>query len=1174
MSSPKGLLSVAVGVAIASALVPLHASAAVNGYLAFTEYPTASSPYDIVTGPDSKLWWTDYGDHIVQADPTTGMALNTYLSTGCRSAGIAVGSDQNLWVACSLSDQLLRVTTGGTITPYPLKARVGGDAPQFMTTAKDGNLWFTESAAGYIGNINVSTGSITEYAVPTAGAAPMAITLSEGGDAWFTEPNANKIGQVHTLGIYLGTMTEYPVPTANSRPFGITQGPDGSVYFTETNGNNIGRLTVCSICPPADTGHIDEFPIPTASSGPQMITIGPDANFWFTEFQANKIGSMNFATRSFTESSVPTIGSNPLGVATGPDGNLWFAEQHGNSIAKLGTRHNALTLDKTAIGFGNVLFGTTTAPQRVTLTNNGPDPANFASAVITGGSPSFSIVANTCNVAVASGSSCYVDVTWTPSTTYYQSLGNIEFKTWSGATGRPDQQTLNVGLAGKGVYVTCGWAAIKADLTSPQIVGSVVTFSATSSGCTHPNPLFRFDLGGPLSGAGCSLPVGSYSTSATLVWNTAGCKPGVYVIGVRVRDTSSTSTSGYDVAAQMTFALFFPQCSSSNIAGDVASPQAVATIVTFTATSVGCTSPLYQWWVRDLAGTWSIAAGHDFAHSSVTFAWNTATLAAGTYQIGVWAKQAGSAASYDAFSIVSYTLGVASCRAVSLGTSSTSPQATGGSITLTPTTSGCSNPAYRFWVRDSAGAWHVVQDYGVGATYTWNSGSTPVNTTSAGTFLLGVWARQPGSTNSYDAFAFITFSLTSGATCTVNIAADKASPQTQGASATWTATANGCLKTPLAYQFWVNAPGGTWAIVQPYGAGNTYVWTGAVAGTYQVGVWIKQAGSTAAYDNFALTTFTLTPTSSPQVCSSVNVSAAPASPSKAGTTVVFTVSATTGCSSPRYRWWVLDPYGNWQIEQDYATIPGSSFTWYTTNWGRATVEIGVWALQAGSSASYEAYSLFTYTLTAADVCSSVNITPNMTSPQTPGTTITFTATAFDCSAPEFQFSAAGQALQAYGSANSFIWSTTGLGPSTYTIEVWVRQAGSGAIPYEAFGQTTFTLQLLGTPCTTLALWPSSGTVNTIASQPPQPQGTRIVWQINSGGCSNVEYKFVLQPTWPVYPNIVDTPWGPGTSLVLNTATLPIGIYFLWAYAQQAGWAACVACAHLGDVVAVATFEVI
>jgi hypothetical protein len=643
-----------------------------------------------------------------------------------------------------------------------------------------------------------------------------------------------------------------------------------------------------------------------------------------------------------------------------------------------------------------------------------------------------------------------------------------------------------------------------------------------------------------------------------------------------VRDISSTSSFGYDASAQMTFALFFPQCSSSNIAGDVASPQAVATIVTFTATSVGCTSPLYQWWVRDLAGTWSIAAGHDFAHSSVTFAWNTATLAAGTYQIGVWAKQAGSAASYDAYTISSYTLSVTNCAAVNLATSSTSPQATGASITLTPTANGCSSPTYRFWVRDSAGTWHVVQDYGVGGTYAWNAGSTPVNTTATGTFLLGVWARQPGSVNSYDAFAFITFSLTSGATCTVNIAADKASPQTEGVSATWTATANGCLKAPLAYQFWVNPPGGTWAIVQPYGAGNTYGWTGAVAGTYQVGVWIKQAGSTASYDNFALTTFTLRPNSSPQVCSSVDVSAAPASPAKVGTTVVFTVSGTTGCSSPRYRWWVLDGFGNWNIEQDYATIPGSTFIWTDASnvqgrWG--TWQIGVWVRQAGSNASYEAYSLFTYTVTPPDVCSSVNITPNLTSPQAPGATITFTATAFDCSAPEFQFSVPGQSLPPYGSANSVTWNTAGLGPGTYRVDVSVRQAGSGAFP-QASSMVDFTFQLPGMPCTTLALWPSSGTVNTIASQPPQPQGTQIVWQINSGGCSSVEYKFVVQPTWPVYPNFVDTPWGPATSFVLNTATLPVGFYFVGAYAEQAGWGACVACARLGDVVAVATFEVI
>lgn len=44
----------------------------------------------------------------------------------------------------------------------------------------------------------------------------------------------NKIGRITTS----GSITEFPVPTPVARADGITAGPDGAVYFTESPGNN------------------------------------------------------------------------------------------------------------------------------------------------------------------------------------------------------------------------------------------------------------------------------------------------------------------------------------------------------------------------------------------------------------------------------------------------------------------------------------------------------------------------------------------------------------------------------------------------------------------------------------------------------------------------------------------------------------------------------------------------------------------------------------------------------------------------------------------------------------------------------------------------------------------------------------------------------------------------
>jgi len=1140
---------------LALLVVPLQASAALNGYGVVTQYAVASaagSPAGIVTGPDGNIWYIANGASgatLVKADPSTGLALSSQvLYSGCSATHITVGPGQSLWVGivciappAPASIYLNQITTAGAVAAFnlPSSAALSG-GPGFMSAGPNEydstghlqkNVWFTEPDRTAVARLSPITGNVTEFALPSGG-RPTGIALGSDDNFWFTEPNLNQIGRI-TLS---GSITEYPLPTANSNPFDLVTGPDGNLYFTESN-NKLGRITT--------SGAITEFALTTQAS---RIKVGPDGNLWFSESAANKIGSMTVAG-IVQEVSVPTASSGVRDLATGPDGNVWFTETTANQIAKVGARHNALVLDKTAVGFGSVPIATTPPVQRVTLTNIGPDSlTGFTPTVSTtvSTSGSFSLAVDTCHPGpIAAGSSCYADVGFSPAAVGTAATGLLVFKIDSGLA---TEQSLTVGLAATVVSDACKFTAISTDVASPQSIGTTVTLSAVSTGCPHTSPLYSFFRRSP---DGVWSTVQSFTAATSFVWDTTGYTAGTYLIRVWAKDVNSL-TATYDAFDTRTFTLTVPRCLATNLASDVASPEAVGTTINFTATSSGCPLPQYQWWVLDLSGHWSIATGHDFAHSSNTFAWNTAGLAEGTYQVGVWAKEVGSDASYDAYSIVTYTLTATHCSAVNLATSAASPQGTGSAITLTPVAVGCPGAQFRFWVRDAAGTWHIVQDYGIGGTYTWSGSSTPVSTNSAGTFLVGVWARQPGSMNSYDAFAFSTYSLTSAPTCTVNIAPDKTSPQPLGAGATWTAASSGCSNTPLAYQFWVNPPGGTWGIVQPYGAGNTYAWSGVYAGTYQVGVWVEQAGSATPYDNFAFVTFTLTPTSVPEICQSVNVGASPVSPSVLGTGVAFTASAVSGCASAEYRWWVRDAAGTWAMAQDYL-VTGNTFNWATGPGPAGNYLVGVWARQAGSTASYEAYSFITYTLTAVfeQPCSAVGIVPDIAAPQLVGSTITFTATALGCSTPSYRFFLAspGQGfnqIQAYGTSNTFVWYGAGDSydmfgivetPGDYQIGVWVRQAP--VVSYDSYAFITFHLQPHGGTCSTLAVWPSHSTaVNTLDSQSPQPAGTTITWRPSVTGCGPTNYQFyVYGAGWQTF---VDFSYNP--TLVWNTAGLPAGTY--------------------------------
>src|SRR5689334_16813411 len=65
---------------------------------------------------------------------------------------------------------------------------------------------------------------ITEY--PVTGISPYKIAAGPDGNLWFTGA-ANTIGKISTT----GTATQYTVPTASAYTNGITAGPDGNVWF-------------------------------------------------------------------------------------------------------------------------------------------------------------------------------------------------------------------------------------------------------------------------------------------------------------------------------------------------------------------------------------------------------------------------------------------------------------------------------------------------------------------------------------------------------------------------------------------------------------------------------------------------------------------------------------------------------------------------------------------------------------------------------------------------------------------------------------------------------------------------------------------------------------------------------------------------------------------------------
>jgi streptogramin lyase/cell wall-associated NlpC family hydrolase len=319
----------------------------------FTEFPVTNIDYtyDITTGPDGNLWFTEVnsgGNSIGKITPTGTVTEFPMPADGSYPpTEITNGPDSNLWFTDERSNFIGRITPTGTVTEFPLPTN-DINYPFDITTGSDGNLWFTENGSNKIGRIT-PTGTITEFPIPAN--EPLDIISGPDGNLWFTS-ESNEIGRITPT----GTITEFPLSTTDSYSYGITKGPDGNLWFTEDSfspavqpTNYIGRITPAGI--------ITMFSIPTSGSQPIGITTGQDGNLWFTEWGSNNIGSITPAG-TITEFPIPTSASEPTYITNGSDGNLWFAEENTTNIGRITLSGVSPTPSPTPIPTPTTISGT------------------------------------------------------------------------------------------------------------------------------------------------------------------------------------------------------------------------------------------------------------------------------------------------------------------------------------------------------------------------------------------------------------------------------------------------------------------------------------------------------------------------------------------------------------------------------------------------------------------------------------------------------------------------------------------------------------------------------------------------------------------------------------------------------------------------------------------------
>jgi len=258
--------------------------------------------------------------------------------------------------------------------------------PHQVTTASDGNVWFTVQGAfneetfntpGQVARVTPDGKAITEFtvcefcgpndivqgpdtilyvsdndghlrrittsgdllsSVPVGGEVfgdPLGGVAADSTSIWFADPFNSRIGRYN---VFTAEFTFYPATNVDD----LAVATDGTVWFTGSN--EIGELD------PA-VGVVSTTPLSGEGRG---IAIAPDGTVWVTEIFADLIARLTpSSTGPHQLTEFPTaVDAAPLGIAAAGDSNVWFTQNLRGNIARI-TPDGVITEASKAIDFSD-----------------------------------------------------------------------------------------------------------------------------------------------------------------------------------------------------------------------------------------------------------------------------------------------------------------------------------------------------------------------------------------------------------------------------------------------------------------------------------------------------------------------------------------------------------------------------------------------------------------------------------------------------------------------------------------------------------------------------------------------------------------------------------------------------------------------------------------------------
>lgn len=689
------------------------------------------------------------------------------------------------------------------------------------------------------------------------------------------------------------------------------------------------------------------------------------------------------------------------------------------------------------------------------------------------------------------GTSSSNQFSWTPS------LANTDYTVWAwvwSATMDPASESAERSVSVPfSTRTAVSSVAIAANKTSPQPLGTSITWTATPNGGIAP---YSYKWSVSTDGGSSWTIVQNWTANASQLTVTPSVATTLYRVSAAVRSAGSTNDSGEATGSSANFTLLGPPVSALTLTANKPSPQPPGTAITWTVTPTGGTAPVYYYWTwRDWNGhggilrDWSTDPQLVWTPTSVNDTWEIDVAAASAtadfeaINNGAEEPEAGTGAMFSTATTV---------LSVALAADRASGQSAGTTVNFTATPRAGTAPySYKWLLSANDGAsWTTLQDWTVNANrYAW----TP--TVANSLYRVQVAVRSAGSTNSSgEASNYLRFAIVGPPITALTLTPDRPSPQPPGTAITWTATATG--GTAPIYYYWgyrdFNGHSGT---LRDWSTNPQLVWTPTtVEATWEIQV--VAASATADFE--AINLGIDDPEASASAIFStattvlrVGLTADRPTGQLLGTTINWTATPVGGTAPLSYKWMVsFDDGSTWTLLRDWtATANPNRYAW-TPSVASSRYQVGVWVRSAGSSGSGEASNAARFVVTDG-VVRSVALSVNKTSPQVAGTPITWTVTTTGGTAPIYyewwvspNNGGSWTLLRELGTSNQVVWSPQDTS-TQYKISV---NAWSYDADFENEGP-----QATATSASYTITPRVSGLTLTASKRSPQPVGTAITW---------------------------------------------------------------------------------